>query len=125
MYKKTLTVTAFFGAIAIILGALGAHALKDKLDPVDLANYKTAVFYQIIHVIGILAINNFRQLSFYIKIMVSHIFLTGIVLFSGSIYAISLGWLSAKKIWFIPPFGGFMFIVGWLILGFGFWQSRD
>ncbi len=125
MYKKTLAITAFFGALAVIFGALGAHALKDKMSPGDLVNYKTAVFYQIIHVLAILAINTFTQLSYRTKIMVSHLFLTGIVLFSGSIYLISLGLVNAKSIWWVTPLGGLFFIIGWLVLTAGFLKSSD
>ncbi len=125
MIKNTLILTALYGALAIILGALGAHALKHQMNPDDLTNYKTAVFYQIVHVLAILSIFNFRLFDRRTKIMISHTFLTGITLFSGSIYLISLHVVQAKSIWFITPLGGIMFIVGWLMLAFKYWKVKN
>jgi len=125
MIKNTLVITALYGALAIVLGALGAHALKHQMNPDDLTNYKTAVFYQIIHVLAILSIFNFRLFDRRTKIMITHILLTGITLFSGSIYLISLHVVQAKSIWFITPLGGIMFILGWLMLAYKYWKVKN
>ncbi len=124
MIRKTLILTALYGALAVILGALSAHALKNSLSDYDLSNFKTAVFYQIIHVIAILAINAYPQFPKVMKTMISHTFLTGITLFSGSIYLISLHWLSAASIWWLTPVGGVLLITGWLMLAFALYKVK-
>lgn len=120
MLKRTLILTASYGALAIIFGALGAHALKNQLSNIELTNYKTAVFYQLINVLAILAFNAFPSITKQTKIIVSYSLLSGITLFSGSIYLISLHWVSAKSIWFITPLGGLFMIFGWLAMIYAF-----
>lgn len=124
MIRKTLILTALYGALAVILGALSAHTLKGSLSDYDLSNFKTAVFYQIIHVIAILAINAYPQFPKVMKTMISHTFLTGITLFSGSIYLISLHWLSTASIWWLTPVGGVLLITGWLMLAFALYKVK-
>ncbi len=125
MIRKTLILTALYGALAVIFGALGAHALKSHMSVDDLTNYKTAVFYQIIHVLAILAINAYPQLSQKAKTMISHSFLTGITLFSGSIYLISLHMVNAKSIWFVTPLGGIFLIAGWFFTTVAFFKTAN
>lgn len=115
MYKN-LTITAFLGMLAIILGAFGAHALKKVLTPEALSSFETAVRYQMYHVIVLLILNLSTQLSAETKKKVSLFFFLGILFFSGSIYAIHLLKVPAKAIWFITPLGGVLFIIGWLLL---------
>ena len=122
MIKNTLFLTALYGALAVILGALGAHALKDTMNPTELANYKTAVFYQIIHVLAILGISAYPQINRRMKTMISHTFLTGITLFSGSLYLISLHLVNAKSIWWVTPLGGIFLILGWFMAAFAFFK---
>ena len=122
MNKTILILTALYGAIAIILGALGAHALKSHITPDDLTNYKTAVFYHIIHVLAILIIFAYPQLNLSSKSTMAWLFIAGISFFSGSIYLISLHLVKAKTIWFITPLGGLLFIIGWLILAYQFFK---
>ncbi len=124
MIRKTLILTALYGALAIILGALSAHALKDSLSDYDLTNFKTAVFYQIIHVITVLAINAYPQFPKGMKTMISHTFLTGITLFSGSIYLISLHLVNAASLWWITPLGGIFLIIGWLMLAYALYKIK-
>ncbi len=122
MNKTILILTALYGAIAIILGALGTHALKSHMTTDDLTNYKTAVFYHIIHVLAILIILAYPQLNFSTKSTIGWLFIAGITFFSGSIYLISLHLVKAKTIWFITPFGGLLFILGWLFLTYQFFK---
>lgn len=112
------------GAVTVALGAFGAHALKDKIAPETMEIYKTAVLYQFIHVLallgtGILAKFNASKIVRW----AANLFVAGIVLFSGSLYALvfvmnsgadNLRWLGA-----ITPIGGLCFIAGWLCLGIG------
>ncbi|OSY87323.1 membrane protein [Tenacibaculum holothuriorum] len=115
MYKN-LTIAAFLGMLAVILGAFGAHALKTKLSPEALNSFETAIRYQMYHVLVLLFVNMYEGFSEKMKNRISYLFIVGILLFSGSIYCIYLLGVSAKSIWFITPLGGVFFIIGWLIL---------
>lgn len=117
--KKYLVIAALFGALAVILGAFGAHVLKDSLSESQMSSFQTAIKYQMFHVLAVLLINNINSLTNNIKQYLSLFFLIGIVFFSGSIYAITFG-VSAKLIWFITPLGGLLFILGWLTLAYYF-----
>jgi len=117
--NKNLAITSIFGAIAIILGAFGAHALKTRLGVQELKSFETAVQYQMFHVIVLLFVNSYANFSVKTKNYLTAIFLIGILFFSGSIYAITFG-VSAKLIWFVTPLGGLLFIVGWLLMAYKF-----
>ncbi len=111
---KNLIITCFFGLTAVILGAFGAHSLKESLTPEQLLSFETAVRYQMYHAIVLLFVNSFHHFSIKQKNTVSLLFFIGILLFSGSIYCIQLTSISAKSIWFITPLGGLFFIIGWI-----------
>lgn len=111
---KNLTIASFLGMLAIILGAFGAHALKETLTVEQLASFETAVRYQMYHVIVLLFINIYEGFSLKQKNKISYIFFLGIFLFSGSIYTIQLTSITAKSIWFITPLGGLFFVIGWI-----------
>ncbi|MFK5891509.1 MAG: DUF423 domain-containing protein [Flavobacteriaceae bacterium] len=114
--NKYLAITAFLGILTIILGAFGAHALKESLTSDALKSFETAVKYQMYHVLFLLFINTTNLLSTKFKKTISVIILIGILFFSGSIYAITIGGVSPKLIWFITPLGGLLFIIGWTLL---------
>lgn len=120
--NKNLTITSILGAITIILGAFGAHALKDKLGVYELKSFETAVKYQMFHVLVLLFINTTANFTSKIKNQLTLLFLFGILFFSGSIYAIAFG-VPAKLIWFITPLGGLLFIIGWLKMAFVFYKK--
>ncbi|MCF8253706.1 MAG: DUF423 domain-containing protein [Bacteroidia bacterium] len=116
-------------AFAVILGAFGAHLLKEKIGENELKTFETGVKYQFYHALAILVLSiNYRKFdSKYLQIALSLFFL-GIILFSGSLYLLSTinlwGSESFKFIGAITPIGGLSFISGWLILFFkGF--SKD
>lgn len=119
MYKN-LTITSLLGALGIILGAFGAHALKSKLSITAMESFQTAVEYQLLHVVVLLFVNGFTGFSDRLKKTISICFFLGILFFSGSIYAIHLAGVSGKSIWFITPLGGVLFIVGWGLLFYHF-----
>ena len=121
--NKNLTITSVLGAITIVLGAFGAHALKERLGMQELKSFETAVKYQIYHVIVLLFVNTYSNFSIKIKNQLSLLFFFGILFFSGSIYAITFG-VSAKQIWFITPIGGLLFIVGWLKMAYYFFKMK-
>jgi uncharacterized membrane protein YgdD (TMEM256/DUF423 family) len=130
MHKGFLTTAAILGALAVALGAFGAHALKELLTPQSLNTYDTAVRYQFYHVFalaltGILAKEYPGKWTGY----AGRCFITGIILFSGSLYLLtaftasgnnSLRWLGA-----ITPLGGVFFILGWLSLAYAIGKSKS
>jgi len=111
---KNLIITCFFGLSAVVLGAFGAHALKEILTSDQLLSFETAIRYQMYHVIVLLFVNTFEAFSLKQKNIISSLFFAGILFFSGSIYLIQLTSVTAKSIWFVTPLGGVFFIIGWI-----------
>lgn len=124
MSQKFLGAVSILGALTIILGAFGAHSLKDKLDPVSMQSFETGVRYMMYHVLALLFINTTSVLNDKSKKLISLLFFAGILFFSGSIFAITLDLVAAKKIWFVTPLGGVLFISGWVIAAFSFFKSQ-
>ena len=122
--KNRLSLIAFLGLLAVILGAFGAHSLKEKLDPETIKSFETGVRYMMYHVLVLLFINTYSGFSDKDKKIISYSFIIGILLFSGSIFAITAGEVSAKNIWFITPLGGLFFIFGWLKLALTFLKKE-
>jgi uncharacterized membrane protein YgdD (TMEM256/DUF423 family) len=114
MQKKYFVISAVLMALAVGLGAFGAHILSSMLSPKALETFKTGVHYHMIHAIGILVTTLVAaQWGTDKKLLwANRLFLSGIILFSGSLYGLSL--TGAK--WFGPitPLGGVSFIAGWL-----------
>ena len=113
---KNLIITCFLGLSAVILGAFGAHALKESLTITELQSFETAVRYQMYHVLVLLFVNLFKDFTEKQKRNLSSVFFTGIIFFSGSIYIIQLTPVTAKSIWFVTPLGGLFFIIGWIMM---------
>jgi uncharacterized membrane protein YgdD (TMEM256/DUF423 family) len=120
--KNRIIYLSAFGALAVALGAFGAHIIKGQISPTAYDNYQTAVFYHFIHVLAmgfvyILLKNNaenkFLTWSF-------RCFMLGIVLFSGSLYLLSIREimqiLPTSILGPITPIGGLLFITAWLLL---------
>lgn len=106
------------GASAVLLGAFGAHALKGLLDPKALELWHTAVDYHVWHALALgLAMGLGQGRSGRVSMAGFGI---GIVLFSGSLYALALG--APRWTGIITPFGGLAFIIGWIALG---WTLRS
>ena len=118
--NKNLSLTALLGFCAVALGAFGAHALKERLGVDALKTFETGVRYQMYHVIILLFVNTYDGFSIKTKKTISLLFFIGILLFSGSLYAITAGNISAKSIWFVTPLGGVFLLSGWLTLLFRF-----
>ena len=121
--KFNLSTTAFLGFLTVILGAFGAHALKEKLDPDTLKSFETGVRYMMYHVIVLLFVNSYSSFSQKTKNTISYLFFLGIIFFSGSIFAITFG-VPANTIWFITPLGGLFLIFGWLYMFYFFLQNN-
>jgi uncharacterized membrane protein YgdD (TMEM256/DUF423 family) len=110
------------GLVAVALGAFGAHTLRDRLSTDLLSIFETGVRYQMYHALALLltawAITRWSG-SF--SVAAGWLFVAGSVIFSGSLYALSLSgvrWLGA-----ITPLGGVAFIVGWLCLALAAWRG--
>lgn len=124
MKRNTLLKAAILGGTAVILGAFGAHALKEVLLPEQLSSFQTGVHYQLVHAVVLLFLalisSNGNQPYF---LRATQFFFWGVVLFSGSIYVLTLknlltlDWL--RFVGPITPVGGTLIIVGWgcLLLG--------
>jgi len=113
---KNLIITCVLGMLSIVLGAFGAHALKEVLTATELLSFETSVRYQMYHVIVLLFINIYDGFTTLQKNRISYLFFLGILLFSGSIYAIHLTSITAKSIWFVTPLGGLTLIIGWFLM---------
>ena len=104
--------------LGVLLGAFGAHGLKDRLTPEMLAVFETGIRYHLIHALGILAVGTAVSRWPHTSVSVAGwCFIAGIVLFSGSLYLLSvtgIRWLGA-----ITPIGGLLFIAGWVTLAVG------
>ncbi|MCF6214309.1 MAG: DUF423 domain-containing protein [Flavobacteriaceae bacterium] len=122
--NKNLIITAFLGLSAIMLGAFGAHALKESLNPESLKSFETGVRYQMYHVLLLLFINTYSAFSNKSKNIISYLIFAGILFFSGSIYAITIGGINPKFIWFITPMGGLFFMLGWAKMIFVFLKNK-
>ncbi|HVT32679.1 MAG TPA: DUF423 domain-containing protein [Rhodanobacteraceae bacterium] len=120
--RTVIIVGALLGAAAVLLGAFGAHALRGSLDARSLAIWQTAVSYQFWHVLAAIAAALLARddASPSLRIAASA-FVAGIVLFSGSLYALALGAPSA--IGAVTPFGGVALVVGWIVLAIHAWRS--
>ena len=112
---------SLFGFFGITLGAFGAHGLKNILSPEMLAVFETAVRYQMYHTFAIIGAA-FLVEEFPAAVYAGRLFGLGILLFSGSLYAISLSGIT----WFgmITPFGGLCFLAGWIVLLFSAFKIK-
>jgi uncharacterized membrane protein YgdD (TMEM256/DUF423 family) len=115
-----LTAGALLGGIAVAAGAFGAHALRSRLSPADLATFETAARYQMYHALALLAVGLLTTRGVAASPS-GWSFLIGIVLFSGSLYLLTLGglrWMGA-----VTPMGGVAFLAGWVLLGWAVWKG--
>ena len=124
MLRGFLLLAAFFGFTGVALGAFAAHGLKDRLSAEYLAIFHTGVTYQLVHALAL----------FGVALLATHIpgrlvtwaglsFAIGIILFSGSLYLLTLTGVS--KLGIITPFGGLGFLIGWFCLGLAAWRLQE
>jgi uncharacterized membrane protein YgdD (TMEM256/DUF423 family) len=114
--------------MAVILGAFGAHGLKETISAQSLATYETGVRYHFYHGFALLAAGilyerfNKKWLRF-----AGFCFIIGIILFSGSLYLLAIlmkpDFVGIEKIGLITPFGGLFFIAGWIFLSLSPWRT--
>ena len=110
---------AFFLAMAVMIGAFGAHALRDHLDDYSKGVYQTGVMYHFFHAIGLLIVSflpRMGALSESRAAWICLLLLAGILLFSGSLYALAVS--GVRALGAVTPIGGVCFIAGWLLLAY-------
>jgi len=113
--KLFLSLGSISGALAVMIGAFGAHGLKGKLTEEMLAIYKTGVEYHFYHTLALLAVG-LVALHFKSPLLTAsgYSIAAGIVIFSGSLYALSISGI--RVLGAITPIGGLCFIAGWVLL---------
>ncbi len=121
MVRLWLLLAAFAGFSGVALGAFAAHGLKSRLSAEYLAVFQTGTHYQLIHALALfgVALLALQAPSRAVQVAGS-CFALGIVLFSGSLYALTLS--GVGKLGIITPFGGLAFLAGWASLGVAAWQ---
>lgn len=103
------------GFLGVALGAMGAHALEGRIAPERLETYELAARYQVYHALALLAAAwAASRWPGAASATAGWFLVAGIVLFSGSLYSLSLG--APRWVAFITPFGGVSFMIGWLLL---------
>lgn len=117
--KVLLIIAALNGFLAVALGAFGAHGLEGKISEQALKTWEKAVHYQMFHTISIL-ITGLAMFKIQASSLVwaGWLFVLGILLFSGSLYVYSA--TGIRSLAMITPFGGILFLIGWILLGYTF-----
>lgn len=128
MHKGFLLISTILAALSVILGAFGAHGLKKIVSEEIIPTFETAVRYQFYHVFALLAVAIlYEKFSSKYLVYAGNSFLLGILLFSGSLYLITLlkatNTVGLKGIGIITPIGGLFFVAGWILLAIGIMQS--
>ncbi|HEY2976449.1 MAG TPA: DUF423 domain-containing protein [Burkholderiaceae bacterium] len=122
MERLFFSIGCAFGFVGVALGAFAAHALKARIAPEQLATFEVGVRYQLIHALALLAVawaltrwpGKWVQAS-------GWSFIIGTLLFSGSLYALSLSGVRALGI--VTPIGGIALLAGWLCLAWAPWRK--
>jgi len=122
MHKTFFIFGALFGGLAVALGAFGAHGLQNiTSDEAIIRSYQTGVQYQIYHALALLAVAFvYEKINIGLVRWSGNFFIAGILLFSGSLFAITALKINGKEIshfiGVLTPLGGVFFILGWLLL---------
>lgn len=118
----TVALGAFNAFIAVAAGAFAAHGLKHALSPEYISTFKTAADYQMTHGLGLILIGVLNQHRCSRCNTAAAVFMfAGIVLFSGSLYLLTL--TGERWLGMVTPFGGICFLIAWLTLGFNYLQK--
>jgi uncharacterized membrane protein YgdD (TMEM256/DUF423 family) len=120
MERVFVVIGSVLASLAVAAGAFGAHALRARLGPDMLTTFEVGARYHMYHALGILLVA-WASPRWPGSALAGWLFLAGIVVFSGSLYLLSLTgqrWLGA-----ITPLGGLAFILGWLVLAWSAWKA--
>ena len=121
MLRSFLMLAAFFGFTGVALGAFAAHGLKNRLSADYLAIFHTGVTYQLVHALALFGVALLAvHLPGRLVGWAGYLFVLGIVLFSGSLYLLTLTGIS--KLGMITPIGGLCVLAGWVCLGLAAWR---
>ncbi|WP_439505612.1 DUF423 domain-containing protein [Sediminibacterium sp.] len=123
MHKGFVVTASLLGALAVLLGAFGAHGLKNYASPTALNTYETAVKYQFYHVFALALsgiLYGFIPASGILT--AGKLFIAGMAVFSGSLYLLTFFSIAElnqfKWVGAITPIGGLLLVAGWVVLGF-------
>ncbi len=119
-------VAAVMLAIAVILGAFGAHGLRDRLDAYSMGVYEKAVLYHFLHALGMLIVSILPRVGALAESRmkwIAGLLCAGIVLFSGSLYVLAI--TGERVLGAVTPLGGVSFIAAWLLLAFWMMSKRS
>ena len=117
---------AFYGFLAVGIGAFAAHTLKKSLSDDQLKSFETGVKYQMYHAILLLVLGFNLNLDTFLERMMIYCFMIGVFLFSFSIYALVIGRSKGWKVGFmgpVTPIGGLLLLMGWGLLFYSFIKS--
>lgn len=112
-------VGAILLALAVIIGAFGTHALQGRLDAYSKGVYETGVMYHFFHALGLLVVSLLPRIGALTApraAWVCGLLLAGVVLFSGSLYALAI--TGVRLLGAVTPFGGLAFIAAWLLVAY-------
>lgn len=128
MYSTFVKIAAILGALAVGLGAFGAHALKQRTNEAVIGIFETGVRYQFYHVLALLLVSIlYKDFTGKWMIYSGWLFIAGIIFFSGSLYLLTYIKMVAKPefnwVGAITPLGGLAFIAGWLCMFIGIIKS--
>ncbi|WP_018877488.1 DUF423 domain-containing protein [Thioalkalivibrio sp. ALE28] len=122
LIRPLIVIAGLLGGIAVVLGAFGAHALQERLSEHALATWHTGVQYHFIHALALLLVAAlWAHLANAWAAASAVAFVIGILLFSGSLYALALG--APRILGAIAPLGGTAFILGWAGLAIAAWRG--
>lgn len=123
MLRMFVALAALFGFTGVALGAFAAHGLKAHLSAEYLAVFQTGVHYQMLHALALLGVALLAErLPGRLLRAAASLFVAGILLFSGSLYLLTLSGIA--KLGMITPLGGLCFLAGWACLGLAAWRAR-
>jgi len=128
MNRRIILTASFFGAVAVILGAFGAHGLKNVVSADALAIWTKGIEYQFYHTFALLFLSTFARFRTKLVDFAYFCFSLGIVFFSGSLYLLATREITqigfANILGPITPFGGLLLIAGWVLLFFAALKNR-
>ena len=128
MNKRIILTASFFGFVAVLLGAFGAHGLKALIDGPSLEIWQKGVDYQFYHTFALLYLSTFARYRNKLINIAYFCFTFGIILFSGSLYLLATR--SILKLDFVnligpvTPIGGLLFVLGWVMLFFAAFKDK-
>ena len=128
MNRRIILTAVFLGAVSIVLGAFGAHALKKVIDVNALVTFETGVRYQMYHALFLLFLATNNMVQEKTKKIIHLMVIFGVVFFSGSIYLLATNAITSfdfKVIGFITPIGGLLFIIAWAMVFIDIFKNKS